>query len=368
MAFFKRFYFYIHFLTFKAVSTIVYNGAIYFFIRDDMMLTSYKFLIIQEVLQSTVYNTLKIKMIKNTNLISAYFYISVLLCTMSVLFIVYYFGLNYNSIFLCLSFVIFPFYLLKVVDSEIINVDVHVKKENKIALLSVVLSSLTILILYFYNVHESFVLLLRGLFLVGLFFVFLHDIKITKFISFRNIITLSKKEIFSYFLGFEYFIYLFYFKYTFFHVLGELDNSAEVGELIKIFMYSYDVIAAVLGLYLRRLFVKDIKNDTFEKNTCCIFYFLTLLNFISLLLYFVFNQNIFFIMYMVTVFVSTASILTLIVSFKIYERLITVIPLFILAYLSVYYINMTFIYISPLWICLVFITKYGFNIFKGKKI
>lgn len=329
---YNKFEFYIHFFTFKALSAIVYNLAIYFYIKNSLMSQAYQYLIIQEVILSTVFYTLKVKLMKNRQQSAWYCLLSFFLCCISVAMTIFVFGLSIDVLLLSISLLIFPLFLLKSVYSESNDVDLHVKKENISAFLAAILASLFIITVDVLGFELSSVLLFRGLLFSVIFLVFLSKVTVSYKVT-------CKGTIFQFLSGFEYFAFLFFFKFVFFELLEESSwaTGVDIGWIIKTFLYSYDLIAALLGLYLRRIYAKNIDGKSFEYTSVSIFNTLNILGFVSLFLFYLSNYFVFLLFFIISNFIASASSLTHIVTMPSQKRLMIVVPSFAFVLLGLYF-------------------------------
>lgn len=247
---------YLRFIFLKLTNGFLFSLSVLFFVDDHVVKNIYPILIIQEYYFSYFYTAKKNHAIfsRKKNDISLYILLSLII----FIFIIYNYNFSpevYFGIFLSLIF--FSVFIYLAPENELNNVTDWVDTENIISLYTVILLSLLLLINYIYELKLDYLIIFR----MGFFYLFaivwigLKNKKNSDMLQVEGNYNFKLKLLF---VGTLPIISIFIFKLSYFN--AAIENQIVDGFDIKIFIFFYDCIAALLGLYIRRVIVIHTNN------------------------------------------------------------------------------------------------------------
>lgn len=288
---------YISFLFYKFVNGLLFSISIYAFARDSSVLNLLPVIILQEFYFSFFYTAKKNQSIECEKSFPIYYYI-ISSVFVFALFYIYSRGLLSNEIYLIVTFnlVVFSIYAWQAPQNEKNNVTKWVSIENKVSLLSVLLIFLILSFGQINQLNVDNVILLR----LGMVYFFMNCCHF--FVIQKKIITSSGFK--KYFDGVDIIILLFCVKIFYFDLSLNSDDFDGYG--VKLYFVFYDILAAIFGLYIRRVIA--INNANFDSiNNALLISNIILVLFFIVSLFFVENgTNLYGAVVSCVVFVSLA--------------------------------------------------------------
>jgi hypothetical protein len=241
---------YIRFLIYKLSNGLLFSLSVYFFVENNVVQGIYPILIIQEFYFSYFYTAKKNQEISTRVNFSFYYYL--LLSTLIFVFTALYFQLDYLLLsVLAFSLFCFNFYACIAPSLERNNVTDWVEVENKQSLISVLFLSSILGINWFFDAQLDKLMLARqGIFYCWvILFVLLvrKDTTIFKRVYNANVNVITLLDFFK---NTGLILVVFLIKFLYFDKSIQEDKID--GQGIKYFMVMYDVLAAVIGLMIRR--------------------------------------------------------------------------------------------------------------------
>lgn len=275
----SKFKIYISFLVYKLLNGFLFSISIFLFASGSSVLTLLPIMILQEFYFSYFYTAKKNQSIELKKSFPIYYYFS----SSALVFVLFYFYTAGNlslGIYCIVIFNLFVFsiYAWQAPLNESNNVTKWVNIENKVSLLSVLLISLTLFINSIYKFDFENIILLR----LGIVFFLMN---VSHFLLFRNPV-ISASRLKKYFGSVDVIIFLFLVKIFYFDMstgTGEIDGYG-----VKLYLIFYDMLAAVFGLYIRRVIAinsadfGNVNYALFVSNFSLITFYLVSLIFIDL--------------------------------------------------------------------------------------
>ena len=248
-------YIYSRYIIQKAISGLGFSIAVFLFYPESVLSSLFIVLLIQEfyfsfyltILRNNV-DKLSVKVDYKPLFILSFIIITILFLFYDIIYITEY------LLLLIISLLTFPIYAIKLICNEQYNVEEAVNRDSLSAVSSSLVFFTVLGVLSVNDISTNIIaplLFMRHLF-THIFYIFSSK-KIN--LNLPEIINPMKDMSYKfYFYGLDLVFLLFSFKFLFFLLYSSSESPEEAGLGIKIFLLFYDFLAAVTGLYIRRLF------------------------------------------------------------------------------------------------------------------
>lgn len=288
---------YIAFLLYKFANGLLFSLSIFFFVDDKSVVSLISIMIIQEFYFSYFYTAKKNQSIERNSSFPVWLF---LLSSCLVFFLFYLYSEERVSVYIYLimafNLIMFSIYAWHAPLNEKNDVTRWVSLENKFSLLSVLIISISLFVSYFFKYKVDVIILMR----LGLVYFAMN---IFYFCVLKNNINSINRGA-EFFRSLDIVLLLLVAKLFYFEI--SVSNGGMDGYSIKIFLIFYDVLAALIGLYIRRVIALTSANfSSFNLATLYVNSFLLISLLISVLFLDI-NNEIFNTITSTLVFVSLA--------------------------------------------------------------
>lgn len=235
---------YINFLIYKFFNGFLFSLSVFFLVENKSVASFIGIMILQEFYFSYFYTAKKNQVIaRGSPFPLFYFFLSSICVFLAFIIVSDNVGIYvYAAVFF--NLITYSFYAWHAPINEKQDVTKWVSVENKLSLVSIFTICTTLLLGYIFNVNFDAVILLR----LGLFYCFVN---IYYFLKINNLNFGGQAGGRAFTKTLDVIVLLFLIKLFYFNSnvqKGEMDGFG-----IKVFFLGYDILAAIIGLYLRRV-------------------------------------------------------------------------------------------------------------------